>query len=91
MLQKYLQSDEYSVKSCPEDCKVGAPAVFPVPGCRAGVPPSAVVAAADPVVPASVSAPGAGGRGSHGAGDAAEGIGCPLSALLKERKREGEA
>ncbi|KFO99959.1 Transmembrane protein FAM155A, partial [Calypte anna] len=22
MLQKYLQSDEYSVKSCPEDCKV---------------------------------------------------------------------
>ncbi|KYO41292.1 hypothetical protein Y1Q_0006147 [Alligator mississippiensis] len=21
MLQKYLQSDEYSVKSCPEDCK----------------------------------------------------------------------
>lgn len=26
MLQKYLQSDEYSVKSCPEDCKVGAPA-----------------------------------------------------------------
>uniref|UniRef100_A0A674HWK9 NALCN channel auxiliary factor 1 n=1 Tax=Terrapene triunguis TaxID=2587831 RepID=A0A674HWK9_9SAUR len=24
MLQKYLQSDEYSVKSCPEDCKVGA-------------------------------------------------------------------
>uniref|UniRef100_A0A8C0FZE3 NALCN channel auxiliary factor 1 n=1 Tax=Chelonoidis abingdonii TaxID=106734 RepID=A0A8C0FZE3_CHEAB len=24
MLQKYLQSDEYSVNSCPEDCKVGA-------------------------------------------------------------------
>ncbi|KAK2524139.1 hypothetical protein Q9966_011750 [Columba livia] len=23
MLQKYLQSDEYSVKSCPEDCKAG--------------------------------------------------------------------
>uniref|UniRef100_A0A8C5X1Y0 Family with sequence similarity 155 member A n=1 Tax=Malurus cyaneus samueli TaxID=2593467 RepID=A0A8C5X1Y0_9PASS len=35
MLQKYLQSDEYSVKSCPEDCKVGAPAVCPVPGCVA--------------------------------------------------------
>lgn len=35
MLQKYLQSDEYSVKSCPEDCKVGAPAVFPVPRRRA--------------------------------------------------------
>lgn len=93
MLQKYLQSDEYSVKSCPEDCKVGAPAVFPVPGCRAGVPPSAVGAAVDPVVPASVCAPGAGGRASHGAGDAAEGIGrdAPLSALLKQRKREGEA
>uniref|UniRef100_A0A8C2TWM6 NALCN channel auxiliary factor 1 n=1 Tax=Coturnix japonica TaxID=93934 RepID=A0A8C2TWM6_COTJA len=39
MLQKYLQSDEYSVKSCPEDCKVGAPAVFPVPRrWAAGVP-----------------------------------------------------
>ncbi|KAK2519431.1 hypothetical protein Q9233_011958 [Columba guinea] len=25
MLQKYLQSDEYSVKSCPEDCKVFFP------------------------------------------------------------------
>lgn len=41
MLQKYLQSAEYSVKSCPEDCKVGAllcflsPAVGPCgsPGC----------------------------------------------------------
>lgn len=60
MLQKYLQSDEYSVKSCPEDCKVGAPAVFPVPGWRAGVPPSAVVAVVVPVLAASVSAPGAG-------------------------------
>ncbi|XP_069492675.1 NALCN channel auxiliary factor 1 [Ambystoma mexicanum] len=25
LLQKYLQSDEYSVKSCSEDCKVGCP------------------------------------------------------------------
>ncbi|ELK14903.1 Transmembrane protein FAM155A [Pteropus alecto] len=23
VLHKYLQSEEYSVKSCPEDCKVG--------------------------------------------------------------------
>ncbi|XP_009274413.1 PREDICTED: transmembrane protein FAM155A [Aptenodytes forsteri] len=63
MLQKYLQSDEYSVKSCPEDCKVGAPAVFPVPGWRAGAPPASVVAAVVLVLAASVSAPGAGGRG----------------------------
>lgn len=75
MLQKYLQSDEYSVKSCPEDCKVGAPAVFPVPGWRAGVPPASVVAAAVHVLAASGSAPGAGGRRFQGAVGAAEGIG----------------
>uniref|UniRef100_A0A663EFQ0 NALCN channel auxiliary factor 1 n=1 Tax=Aquila chrysaetos chrysaetos TaxID=223781 RepID=A0A663EFQ0_AQUCH len=57
-LQKYLQSEEYSVKSCPEDCKVGAPAVFPVPAWRAGVPPSAVVAAAPQ--PAAGAGAGAG-------------------------------
>uniref|UniRef100_A0A8C7EF28 Family with sequence similarity 155 member A n=1 Tax=Nothoprocta perdicaria TaxID=30464 RepID=A0A8C7EF28_NOTPE len=50
MLQKYLQSDEYSVKSCPEDCKVGAPAVSRVPagGGLAGEPPSSVVPAGLP-------------------------------------------
>ena len=29
VLHKYLQSEEYSVKSCPEDCKVGTRGFFP--------------------------------------------------------------
>lgn len=32
VLHKYLQSEEYSVKSCPEDCKVGT-VHFPPPSC----------------------------------------------------------
>ncbi|KAL4663806.1 hypothetical protein H8957_013509 [Semnopithecus entellus] len=30
VLHKYLQSEEYSVKSCPEDCKVGTLGAFPL-------------------------------------------------------------
>lgn len=87
-LQKYLQSEEYSVKSCPEDCKVGAPAVFPCP-CPAGWRASlAVVAAAVRVVAASVSAPGAGGRGLRGA--AGDRRGAPASAWLEGRQRGGK-
>lgn len=33
VLHKYLQSEEYSVKSCPEDCKVGTVGFFFTPSC----------------------------------------------------------
>lgn len=36
VLQKYLQAEEYSVKSGPEDCKVGAPAVRGAAALSAG-------------------------------------------------------
>ena len=34
VLHKYLQSEEYSVKSCPEDCKVGTRGFFFPPSSR---------------------------------------------------------